>query len=232
MLSHKQSVFTFEFAALDYTAPAKNQYAYKLDGFDKEWRDVGTQRTAVYTNLAPGTYTFHVKGSNNDGLWNEQGASLELVITPPFWKTWWFRLFLVAAIAAAIWFIVRAATERRRGLERMNAQLAESAERDRKAQQYLAGNVREMLGAMSRFSEGDLSVKLDASTDDEIGELRRGFNTAVLEHPRHGRAGARDRLAPPSAASRQIRASTGADGARRAAADRAGRRRSRAPRSR
>jgi methyl-accepting chemotaxis protein/ligand-binding sensor domain-containing protein len=178
-LSYKQSVFTFEFAALDFTAPAKNQYAYKLDGFDKEWREVGNQRTAVYTNLAPGHYTFHVKGSNNDGVWNEKGATLDLVITPPFWKTWWFRLFLVAAIAGAIWFVVRAATERRRGLERMNAQLAEAAERDRKAQQYLAGNVREMLGAMSRFSEGDLSVTLDARTDDEIGQLRRGFNTAV-----------------------------------------------------
>ena len=179
-LSHKQSVLTFEFAALDYTAPAKNQYAYKLDGFDKEWRDVGTQRTAVYTNLEPGKYTFHVKGSNNDGVWNEQGTSLELVITPPFYKTWWFRLFMIAGLAGAVWFVVRAATERRRGLERMNAQLAESAEKDRKAQQYLAGNVREMLGAMSRFSEGDLSVTLDARTDDEIGELRRGFNTAVM----------------------------------------------------
>ncbi|HEU4613735.1 MAG TPA: methyl-accepting chemotaxis protein, partial [Kofleriaceae bacterium] len=178
-LSYTQSVFTFEFAALDFTAPAKNQYAYKLDGFDKEWREVGNQRTAVYTNLEPGHYTFHVKGSNNDGVWNEQGASIDLVITPPFWKTWWFRFLLVAAIAGAIWFVVRAATERRRGLERMNAQLAEAAEKDRTAQQYLAGNVREMLGAMSRFSEGDLAVTLDVSTDDEIGQLRRGFNIAV-----------------------------------------------------
>jgi methyl-accepting chemotaxis protein/ligand-binding sensor domain-containing protein len=206
-LSHKQSVLTFEFAALDYTAPAKNQYAYKLDGFDKEWREVGTQRSAVYTNLEPGKYTFHVKGSNNDGVWNEQGASIELVITPPFYKTWWFRLFMIAAIAGAIWFVVRAATERRRGLERMNAQLAESAEKDRKAQQYLAGNVREMLGAMSRFSEGDLSVTLDAKTDDEIGELRRGFNTAVM-NIRGMVVQVHEIVRATVAASRHIRAST------------------------
>jgi methyl-accepting chemotaxis protein len=148
-----------------------------------------------------------VKGSNNDGVWNDQGASIELVITPPFYKTWWFRLLMIAALVGAVWFIVRAATERRRGLERMNAQLAESAEKDRKAQQYLAGNVREMLGAMSRFSEGDLSVTLDARTDDEIGELRRGFNTAVM-NIRGMVVQVHEIVRATVAASRHIRAST------------------------
>jgi methyl-accepting chemotaxis protein len=120
-----------------------------------------------------------VKGSNNDGVWNEEGASLELVIEPPFWGTWWFRLFLLGAIGTAIYYVVHAARERRRGLEQMNKQLADAAEKDRKAQQYLAGNVREMLLAMSRFSAGDLAVELDASSDDDIGQLRHGFNVAV-----------------------------------------------------
>jgi len=206
-LSHKHSVFTFEFAALDYTAPAKNQYAYKLDGFDREWREAGTQRTAVYTNLAPGKYVFHVKGSNNDGVWNEQGASLEVVITPPFWKTWWFRLFVLAGIGAAVYYAMQMARERRQGLERMNRQLAEAADKDRQAQQYLAGNVRDMLGAMSRFSEGDLSVRLDASTDDEIGQLRHGFNTAVA-NIRTMVVQVHDIVAATVAASRHIRSST------------------------
>ena len=206
-LSHKHSVFTFEFAALDFTSPAKNQYAYKLDGFDKDWREVGTQRTAVYTNLAPGRYTFHVKGANNDGVWNEQGTSLDVVITPPFWATWWFRLFMLAAIGGGIYYVVNAARERRRGLERMNAQLAEVAEKDRKAQQYLAGNVREMLLAMSRFSSGDLSVELDASSDDEIGQLRHGFNVAVA-NIRTMVVQVHDIVTATVAASRHIRAST------------------------
>ena len=206
-LSHKHSVFTFEFAALDFTSPAKNQYAYKLDGFDREWRDVGTQRTAVYTNLAPGKYTFHVKGSNNDGVWNEQGASLDIVITPPFWASWWFRLLMLGAIGGAIYYVVRAARERRQGLERINKQLAEVAEKDRTAQQYLAGNVREMLLAMSRFSAGDLSVELDASSDDEIGQLRHGFNVAVA-NIRTMVVQVHDIVTATVAASRHIRAST------------------------
>ncbi|MEO6525220.1 MAG: two-component regulator propeller domain-containing protein [Gemmatimonadaceae bacterium] len=206
-LSYKQSVLTFEFAALDYTAPAKNQYAYKLDGFDSEWREAGNQRTAVYTNLAPGSYTFRVKGSNNDGLWNEAGTSINVVITPPFWKSWWFRILLLIAAGAAARVLVRVATERRRGLEAMNLQLAEAAERDRQSQQYLAGNVREMLGAMERFSEGDLSVSLEAETKDEIGQLRSGFNTAVT-NIRSMVVQVHDLVGATVNASRQIQAST------------------------
>jgi methyl-accepting chemotaxis protein/ligand-binding sensor domain-containing protein len=207
VLDHNQTVFTFEFAALDYTAPSKNQYAYRLDGFDNEWREVGNARTAVYTNLAPGSYTFRVKGSNNDGVWNDAGTSIRVVIRPPFWKSWWFRVLMLIAACGAVYFAARAATEHRRGLEVMNRQLAEAAERDRRSQQYLAGNVREMLGAMGRFSEGDLSVALDASGDDDIGQLRRGFNTAV-SNIRSMVVQVHDLVGATVSASRQIQAST------------------------
>lgn len=90
-LSYFQSVFTLEFAALDYTIPESNTYAYKLEGFDKEWQFVGNQRKATYTNLDPGTYTFKVKAANNDGVWNENATQLKIVITAPYWMTWWFR---------------------------------------------------------------------------------------------------------------------------------------------
>jgi hypothetical protein len=75
-------VITFEFAALSYTVPEMNQYAYMLEGFDTRWNYAGNKRTATYTNLDPGTYTFKVKGSNNDGLWNETGMAVELTIRP------------------------------------------------------------------------------------------------------------------------------------------------------
>lgn len=101
-ISHDQSVITFEFAALSYTVAEKNQYAYMLEGFDTDWNYSGNKRTATYTNLDPGTYTFKVKASNNDGLWNETGVAVELVITPPFWLTWWFRLLSVIVIVAVI----------------------------------------------------------------------------------------------------------------------------------
>ncbi|TFF40671.1 hybrid sensor histidine kinase/response regulator [Mucilaginibacter psychrotolerans] len=91
-LSYKQSVFTFAFAALNYNHPEKNQYAYKLENFDKDWNHVGTKRTATYTNLDPGYYTFRVKASNNDGKWNDQGTAIDIYIKPPFWLTWWFKL--------------------------------------------------------------------------------------------------------------------------------------------
>jgi ligand-binding sensor domain-containing protein/signal transduction histidine kinase len=101
ILSYDQSVFTFEFAALDYTFPEKNQYAYKLEGFDKDWNNVGTKRTATYTNLDPGTYIFKVRGSNNDGIWSKDGVSIKIIITPPFWLTWWFKILAVFIIVGS-----------------------------------------------------------------------------------------------------------------------------------
>lgn len=102
VLSHNQSVFTIEFSALDFTVPQENTYAYKLENFDSEWHFVEDKRSATYTNLDPGTYTFLVKAANNDGLWNDKPTALTIIVTPPFWMTWWFRtlaLILFTAIA-------------------------------------------------------------------------------------------------------------------------------------
>ncbi len=104
ILSYKQSVFSFDFAALNYISSSKNQYAYKMEGFDEDWNYAGTKHTATYTNLDPGKYIFRVKGSNNDGIWNEKGIALPIIITPPYWETIWFRLLLVVgAIGIAFW---------------------------------------------------------------------------------------------------------------------------------
>jgi methyl-accepting chemotaxis protein len=180
VLHHDQGVFTIEFAALDFTAPDKNQYAYKLEGLDKDWNEVGNKRSASYTNLPAGSYTFRVKGTNNDGVWNQQGASLDIKIVPPFWASWWFRTLILIIVVAVARYVLRAAQERRESLERMNATLAEAAERDRNAQQYLERNVIEVLTAMERFSGGDLTIALSVEKDDSIGRLRAGFNTAVV----------------------------------------------------
>jgi len=106
-LNHRQSVFSFEFVALDYTAPGQNQYAYKLEGFEDEWNYIGTMRTASYTNLNAGNYVFRVKGSNNDGVWNEEGVSLFIRIKPPFWKTWIFRIAVILILASVAYFFVK-----------------------------------------------------------------------------------------------------------------------------
>ncbi len=101
-LSYKQSILSFQFAALNYRIPEKNQYAFIMEGFDQDWRHVGQTRYATYTNLDPGQYTFRVKASNNDGIWNEEGASVQVIITPPWRETWWFRsvvAFVILGIA-------------------------------------------------------------------------------------------------------------------------------------
>lgn len=98
-LSYKHSVFSFEFAALNYAISEQNQYAFMMEGFETEWNFVGNRNYATYTNLNPGDYTFKVKAANNDGLWNEIGASIKITITPPFWKTLWFKLILIALFA-------------------------------------------------------------------------------------------------------------------------------------
>ncbi|SOD81469.1 hybrid sensor histidine kinase/response regulator [Spirosoma fluviale] len=106
-LNYDQSVLSFGFAALNYSFPDKNQYAYKLEGFDKDWTLAGTKRTATYTNLDPGDYVFRVKASNNDGVWNNTGTFVNLHIIPPFWQTWWFRGLLLITLLGVLYTAYR-----------------------------------------------------------------------------------------------------------------------------
>ena len=106
-LNYDDKVFSFEFAALDYHAPMKNKYAYKMEGFDKDWTFTDASRNlATYTNLNPGEYTFRVKGSNNDGVWNETGASLKIIILPPWYQTtlaFLIYILLIGSILSVTW---------------------------------------------------------------------------------------------------------------------------------
>ena len=103
VLAHYQNLLTFDFAALEFTNPAQNQYRYQLVGVDKNWVDLGNKNSIQFANLAPGTYTFMVLGSNNDGLWSEQPAQLQFTIQPPWWASWWAYLVYLALVATAIW---------------------------------------------------------------------------------------------------------------------------------
>ncbi len=96
---HDQNVVTFEFAALDYSLPRSTEYACKLEGFDSDWSNIGNDNSMTYSKLQPGHYTFRVKAKNSNGRWNEDGASIVVVIQPPFWKTWWaYALYVMLAI--------------------------------------------------------------------------------------------------------------------------------------
>jgi PAS domain S-box-containing protein len=109
-LSHRDNVFSFQFAALNYISPGKNQYAYIMEDFEEEWNYVGNRRFAGYINLPSGEYTFRVKGSNNDGVWNEEGISLKIKVLPPFWATWWFRISLFILLVFMVFLFRRVRT--------------------------------------------------------------------------------------------------------------------------
>jgi two-component system, sensor histidine kinase ChiS len=106
-LTHRQAVFSFDFAALNFRIPSKNQYQYRLRGFEENWQESGNRRTATYTNIDPGDYVFEVIGSNNDGVWNKQGTSLQIRILPPWWLTWWaYLLYGLAFIGLLAWIFL------------------------------------------------------------------------------------------------------------------------------
>jgi signal transduction histidine kinase/ligand-binding sensor domain-containing protein/DNA-binding response OmpR family regulator len=112
-LNFDDNVFSFEFAALDYSAPMKNKYSYMMEGFDKDWNYTDAVRNlATYTNLDPGEYIFRVKGSNNDGYWNENGASIKVIILPPWWRTNFAYLIYFILIGSIIYFIWKAQLKR------------------------------------------------------------------------------------------------------------------------
>jgi diguanylate cyclase (GGDEF)-like protein len=105
-LSYRDSVVTFEFAALDFTSPAHNHYRYKLEGFDKDWVDAGSKRSVTYTNLGGGQYTFQVRAANSDGIWNDAGLAIPVTVEPPLWATSWARIayvFALGMLISAVW---------------------------------------------------------------------------------------------------------------------------------
>jgi signal transduction histidine kinase/ligand-binding sensor domain-containing protein len=116
-----RNFFEFEFAALSYADPEKNEYAYLLEGFDPDWIEIGNRRFGRYTNLPGGTYTLRMKGSNNDGVWNEEGAALKVTVVPPFWRTGWFlgsvALLMLAGVIGGYRLRVRNVEARSHELE-------------------------------------------------------------------------------------------------------------------
>jgi len=171
-------MITLSFAALHYAAPEKNRFAYRLDGFDEAWNDVGNRRFASYSNLKPGRYVFRVKAANNDGVWNEEGASLALRIVPPVWRTWWFQglavLALGLAVASSVWRRSAAARRRAADLERQvearTAELRREIAVRRKAEEELDRRKKYLEAIL--FSSSNAIVATNA--DSTIVEWSQG----------------------------------------------------------
>ncbi|MBE0695895.1 MAG: GAF domain-containing protein, partial [Anaerolineaceae bacterium] len=159
-LSYQDNFISFEFAALDYTAPAKNQYAYMLEGFDKDWVEAGTRRYASYTNLRGGSYIFRVIGSNPDGVWNESGAKLIIEVVPPIWERWWFIgsavIILLGSVIGAYRLRIVRIQNQNRSLEQQVHERTQEIER----RSEVAEGLREILALLN--SNRTLKESLDA----------------------------------------------------------------------
>jgi ligand-binding sensor domain-containing protein len=114
----------FHYAALSFRAPERNRYKYQLEGVNPDWIEAGPRRTAYYHHIGPGTYRFHVIACGNNGIWNQTGAAVDLVLLPQIWQTWWFRLGLVAGVGLVIVGLQRYRGERAREIERLRLRLA------------------------------------------------------------------------------------------------------------
>lgn len=179
-LDRFDNILTVEFIGLNYTHPEKNYYAYKLEGFEENWNYVEGQRFATYTNLDPDNYTLLVKASNNDQVWNEVPATLDIKILPPWWGTWWFRGFSTLAVLLVILSIAnwraRSARRSREELKRKVREATEQVETQnrilRLEQEKLNNAIEETNYAVKLAVEsGDFTTRI--KLDDKEGEWKK-----------------------------------------------------------
>ncbi len=138
-LSYAQNVFSFQFAALDYSAPLNIRYAYKMEGFDSDWILSDKRRFVTYTNLNPGEYTFKVKATNSDGIWNNKETSLKVIVTPPWWQSTWAISFYILIFLIGLWGIIKIQSYRTH------------LQQELKIQEFEAHHLREIENMKSRF---------------------------------------------------------------------------------
>jgi len=164
-ISHSDDFIAFEFAALDYSAPGKNEYAYRLEGFDRDWIYCGTRRYAAYTRLHSGSYLFRVKGSNSDGVWNETGTVVRVIVRPPFWNTWWFVLLAITITLLTVFGLYRYRIRQIVAMERLRTRLASD----------LHDEIASNLSSMALFSNivRNASVHSGCIPSDHIRLLER-----------------------------------------------------------
>jgi signal transduction histidine kinase/ligand-binding sensor domain-containing protein len=181
-LTWTDNTLGFEFAALEFTDPEKNRYAYQMEGIDKGWVQAGTLRTARYAGLQPGEYVFRVKACNNDGVWNEDGTRLSIRIVPPFWRTAWFyglsMMLVLGSTVGGTRLVLRRRLEQRlkeerfaRQLERERLEKALELERER---QRISQDIHDEVGS-------GLTKILLLSQRGEETDVPRGEITATAQ---------------------------------------------------
>lgn len=161
-LSHDQNYISVTCASLSYTAPEKNMFMYRLVGLDQEWHQNGTNHIITYNSLPPGTYELHVKGSNSDGLWNEESKILKFLIMPPFYLRWWFFVLIFAAVLSILYLLYRYRIRQIIAMQNLRNNIA----RD------LHDEVGSTLGSISLYSEA-ARQQLEESHKDQVQDIIR-----------------------------------------------------------
>lgn len=185
-LQYADNMFSFQFAALDFNAPDKNRYAYRLEGFNDDWITANPSRIATYTNIDPGAYVFHVKASNSDGVWNDEGKKIALTILPPFWMTWWFRgilaLVFISSGPTVYYFRVTQLKRERQRQQEISHLLIDSQEAERKriaqemhdslGQELLVIKNRAVMGLKTAADESKEKRQLEQISDSATNVLK------------------------------------------------------------
>ena len=176
-MQRQDRIFSFRFAALNFSQPEKNEYAYRLINFDKEWNQVGKQNYAFFTNIPPGKYTFQVIAANNDHYWNEEGVRVDLVIQPAYWQTLWFRLLVLSVFMLAVYGIykirVKALIKNKEVLERA---VAQRTTRIREQNQQLESTLQELKSAQGQLVQSEKMASLGQLTAGIAHEINNPIN--------------------------------------------------------
>jgi len=188
ILSYREKVFSFEFAALHFSNPSKNKYKYRLVNFEKNWNESSNRNFVTYTNIDAGTYIFEITAANSDGIWSDKITQLTIIITPPFWETWLFRIGIIFLIAAIIYYIYKSRINRiKKQKERLEIIVKERTyeivqknvllEQQKEEIQTQANNLQEANNEI--ISQKDLIEKAHKNITDSILYAKR-IQSAVL----------------------------------------------------
>ena len=177
-LPHNKNNISIDFIAIHYSDPAKNRYSYKLENYDNEWRNAGDQHEAFYPNLPPGEYTFRVKAANNNGVWNEKGATLKITVNPPWWRTTWAYILYGILFLALLFAANRHLRKRilRKEREKARARELEQAKEIEKAYHKLEETHETLKATQSQLIQSEKMASLGELTAGIAHEIQNPLN--------------------------------------------------------